>query len=484
MSGDSSLSHLERRIQLLETQLARLDTNSSPSGVPTTGNGKQSYTFRAHFSRIALERMPFAVTLEVVDVTKNITRSLTPIRTAILIVMLMDYLERGERGDSRQELAPRIKETLQQILPNEESISAEALRVALYRAGQFVEEEFGGGREQSARFVIEQGRLVLMVRGVMVPPQQVEVEVTSSDQALSAYFDRSLATSPLGRLRKNKALYVPPGQDGQDRLVMELIDHSSPIRQTTLFYRPTIVTYPPELLAKLGVSETRRRRHAVMTKAFVDGRAQYTEILQRRTIWDLIRRAPGRGFLLYPDSATAIDVVQHIDSLIFLVQTQPAFELVLTDAFFPFYINTTEISGRDGMERFVLFFQNAEENNLREVSVFALKDDSVYFSTHERIIRWVLAHPTTVRDRDSVLEELRTLRRALIAAIENPSNPEQRLLAGTESALPQPTAADPLAAQIELHPEPKAARSKRGAPKAARAGNGDETVTSRPRSSR
>ena len=483
MSGELQLSQLERRIQLLEAQLTRLESpHISPS--PTTNPAdRQHFTIRAHFSRVALERKPFAVTLEVVDLTKNITRSLTPIRTAILIVMLMDYLERGERGDVKNEIAPRIKETLQQILPGEEPVSAEALRVALYRAGQFVEEEFGGEREQNARFVIEQGRLVLMVRGAVIPPHQVEVEVTSSDQSLSAYFDRSLATSPLGRLRKNKALYVPPGQDGQDRLVMELIDHTSPIRQTVLFYRPTIVTYPPELLKKLGVSETRRRRRDVMDRAFAEGRAQYTEILQRRTLWDLIKRVPGRGFALYPDAVVAIDVVQHIDRMIFMVQTQPSFELVLTDAFFPFYINTTEISGREGIERFVLFFQNAEENNLREVSVFALKDDSVYFSTHERIIRWVLAHPTTVRDRDSVLEELRTLRRALVAAIENPSNPEQRAY---ESAATQyaSTAAEPLAAQIELQPEPKRGRGRQKAPKAGRDGSVDETATSRPRSSR
>ncbi len=483
MSGESQFSNLEKRIQLLEAQLNKLEGTSSAAASHPLAGERHSYTIRAHFSRVALERKPFAVTLEVVDITRNVTRSLTPIRTAILIVLLMDYLERGEQGETKREIAPRIKDTLQHILPGEEQVSPEALRVAFYRAGQFIEEEFGAESEQNARFVIEQGRLVLMVRGIPVPPQQVEVELTSSDQALSAYFDRSLATSPLGRLRKNKALYVPPGQDGQDRLVMELIDHASPIRQTTLFYRPTIVTFPPELLTKLGVSETRRRRHSVMQRAFTDGRAQYTEILQRRTIWDLIRRAPGRGFLLYPDSATAIDVVQHIDSLIFMVQTQPSFELVLTDAFFPFYINTTEISGRDGIERFVLFFQNAEENNLREVSVFALKDDSVYFSTHERIIRWVLAHPTTVRDRDSVLEELRTLKRALVSAIENPSNPEQHAFRAMGTLPPEGLIAEPpLAAQIELNP--KRGRGQKATPKAGRGGIGAETAPSRPRSSR
>ena len=231
---------------------------------------------------------------------------------------------------------------------------------------------------------------------------------------VSAFLDRSLATSPLLRLRKSKAQYVPSGNDGQDRLLLELLDHEFPVKQTCLFYRPTIQSLPHSLGVKLGLNQNRQKRQSLALQGYQSGRLQYTEILQRKTLWQLADLSPNGGFASYDKSINASDVIQQIDHFIFLVRTMPAYELIITDAFLPFYISTFEIIRPQQVEHFILFFQNCSEDSIREASTFGLRDDSVYFSTHEQVVRWVLSHPTTIRSRDQVITELEAIRTSIL----------------------------------------------------------------------
>jgi hypothetical protein len=421
MKTHLSITALEKRLAKVEEQLGdyrRAERKNPPNYERMADAEDESYVIRAHFGRVALERKPFVVTLEGGE---RISRTLTPIRTAILLVLLMDLLERSETGSSSQDNVARVKEALAELAPDESAESShDAVRVALYRAGQFIKDEFSGAVNDELSFAVEKGAMVILHRGTPIPPRFLQVEITTSDQMISSFLDRSLATSPLARLRKAKALYVPPGNDGQDRLLMELVDNDFPIKETCLFYRPTIQSFPQELLAKFTTGKNRRRRQEIAMQGYQSGRVNYTEVLPRKVLWDMIRRIPGKGFALYPPEATATDVISHLDHLQFLVRSVRSYELVLTDAFFPFYLNTFETTRNETIERFVLFFQYAEQENVRHVSTFALKDDAVYFSTQDRIIKWLLGHPTTIRNPEHILSEIQAVRTALLESVENP----------------------------------------------------------------
>ncbi len=412
---------IEKRLAKLEAQLAQLQqdkTQSTQAGDYALSPTGDTLLIRAHFGRVALERKPFVVTLEG---SERISRTLTPVRAAIMLVLLMDLVERSETGKSSGDTATRVREALAELAPEENAeASADAVRVALYRAGQFVRDEFSQTIDSEISFAVEKGSLAILRRGIPVPAQSLQVELTTSDQTISSFLDRSLATSPLARLRKAKALYVPPGNDGQDRLLLEFFEHEHPLREVSLFYRPTIQSFPQDLLAKFVYAKNRRRRQEIAIQGYQSGRIHYIEILPRKALWEMIKRIPGKGFSAYPSGATPADVVSHLDHLQFLVRSMAGYELVLTDAFMPFYINTFEITRPEAVERFVLFFQQAEQDNVRNVSTFALKDDAVFFSTQDRIIKWVLSHATTVRNRETVLSELEAVRNALIEITENP----------------------------------------------------------------
>ncbi len=409
---------ITERLSLLEQRVSALELDPSfsrrSSSVSQQTSNQKEIRIQAHFGRNALERMPFSVTLGIPQTVPNLTRSLTPVRAAIFLALLVDLSKRSEGAKKQESLIDGVVEALKALTPNElPTASSDALRVALHRASQFLEEEFGTV-DKSIAFSVENGSLALTILGEQIPVSNIEVEVTSSDETISSFLDRSFATSPLSRLRKEKALFVPPGEEGQDRLLLELLDHEFPVKQTCLFYRPTVQSFPEELLVKFRLSPNRRRRQQVAITAYQSGRIHYTEILPRRVFRDLLNTPFDGAGTLYPPGTTAVDVIRHLDHLIFLVRNIATYELILTDAFFPFYITTVESTRRDEIERTVLFFQHGGENNLHQVSVFALKDDQVFFSTHERIVHWVLSHPTTTRSKEGVLGELESVRSQLL----------------------------------------------------------------------
>ncbi len=405
----SKLLALEQRISRLENELALKSSGQHHAAGPAR-------ILKIHIARSTLARKPFAVTLELVGVSRRITRSLTAVRTAIFLVLLLDFMkEREHRGGGDTRLS-QIQQTVKAILP-EEKCSPESVRVAMYRASQFLREEFA--ESDKFRILLEDNSLAIKVFGSTLKPREIEIELSSPDQALSAFFDRCLETSPLQRLRKSKALYVPGGPEGQDRLILELVDHPGTVRETTLFYRPTILTHPSELLVRLGVSAMRRKRIDVLLKGMSEGRIRHTEILQRNTLQNLAKREPDGNLSFYPQGANETDILAHVDHLIFLVQSQPNFELVITDAFFPFYINAMERMVDGNLERYVLFFLAAEPQNTHAVTVFALNDDGTFFTTQDQIIRWILNHPTSSRDRGPIVEELQALRRSLASPLNS-----------------------------------------------------------------
>ncbi len=413
-SADESI---EKRLKAVEAELFALrERTRGEADLPPA----PSVVLRAHFGRAALERKPYLVTL---GVPQQIARTLTPIRTAILLVLLMDLLERSESGRANFDNLLRVKAALAHLDPAaSRATSDDAVRVALYRAGQFIQEEFSGDAKAGISFSVDKGLLTLHAKGWPLLPSQVEVEITASDPAIATFLDETLATSPLSRLRKSKSLFLPGGNEGQDRLLLELLDHDYPVRACSLHHRPSPQSTPAEILLKQKASPRARARQELMMRQLQSGTLQYTEVIPRRSLWEMIDRSAGN--VLDPfGSKNMSDLLMQLDHLQFLVRSARGYELVLTDAFFPFYLTAFELTRASEIERFVLFVQAREEQQPLAASTFALKDDQMFFNVHERIIRWILAHPSTIRGKEHLLNEIAAARAALLEGTEDPVMP-------------------------------------------------------------
>ena len=376
------------------------------------------------FDRLPGERKPYAVKIEGV---LKATQKLSPIRTAILIVLLLDLQDRHEGG--RGVIDPfdaivRAYSMLESDTAIDEHLQ-NSIRVALYRFDIFMKESATfRGDDLALIFDSNHGRLALVDAEHNSITDPIQISVTTNDSAIAEVLDRILATSPLARVRKRKALYVPSGKENFDRLLLELYDHSYPVKSTVLYFRPSIQSYPHNVLDAIGVSEYMSIRKDIVFNAYQTGRCEVLEILNKQTIWDMIRYSPETGFKLYPRQITQPLVKDHLEHLIYKLQTFEHFSLALTDAAFPFHVHTFEIRSGDVPEYFSLFMRRFIKQFIHDVSCFVVNDPLVYQSIHEHIVGWILSHPSTVRERKHVIEEIRVVLRHLEEKGPIPFNPE------------------------------------------------------------
>lgn len=371
---------------------------------------KNTLPVRLHFDRTRLARKPFSVSMRIGDAPDHATRTLSQVRTATILALFVELHQRGAEAVTKGGVPSKVQEVFNEILPDAGLVSLESARVAFIRAGQFLEEEFAEALGTGVTLSVEDGKLQLYRSGEAVPAEKVHLEITSSDKRIAAFLDRAMQTTPLLCVRKHGSLFIPPGEDCQDRFVLDLIQGDAEFVQTTLFYRPTVVTVPPALMERMHLSETRRKRRDVLMEALSSRRGEYHEVLQRKALWDFAQRQGS-----YTRSISASEALDHLRNIMHMVETLPAFELILTDAFFPFYINATARTEGGETEHFVQFFQNGEDDHIRAVGAFAVKDEAAYLVATEQVVRWVLEHPTTTRNREKVLEELREVRDAVAA---------------------------------------------------------------------
>ncbi len=404
------ISNVENRLLELESRFSSLMLLRPPGqhfSPLSTENGKIS--IHAHFARSSLDRMPFKVTF---SCPTPVARHLTPIRTAILISLLLDLMERSEGNEKAHNYIDLVREVLGAISSIEEAkTNDEAIRMALYRANQFIEDEVSDSLEESISLRIEKGRIYLHCEGIPVPVRLIEIQMSSSDPAISAFLDRSLATSPLSRIRKSRGAFVPGGEDGQDRLLLELLDHGFPVKQTCMFFRPTVQSLPKGFSNRFKFNPSRNKRQSVALTGYQSGRLRYTEILQRQSLLAWASGSNGTCQEAFLDIAEQIELIDH---LLFLIRGVPGYELVLTDCMLPFYITTFEIVRSNEVEHIVLFFQNGNAETINEASTFGFSDESVYQNTHNHVIRSVLSHPTTARNKDAVCIELERIKSRLL----------------------------------------------------------------------
>lgn len=332
---------------------------------------------------------------------------LSPIRAAIFIMLIVDLEDRIEGGGGVEDpfqTVVSISEALGTEEPEGEGEGIERIRVAIYRFWEFCQStDYLKGPELELDFDDKRIKFIALHRNSRSPLSALKIEVTSDDQTLSSVLTRVLTRSPLEQVRRRKALFVPAGADGADRLLLEMYDHPYPLTVTSLYVRPPLPSYPDNLLEKMQVSARVRRRKALAFEGYRSGRVQFFEVLNEDTIWDLIRGSDTDGFRMYPRIVDRDDIASHLANLIDILQRYENYHFYVTKIAVPFVVVTYDIKSRIPPECFTVFFQASESAAQRDLGCFALCDRAVYQNISEHIVHWILNHPSTKKDRDEVI---------------------------------------------------------------------------------
>ena len=335
---------------------------------------------------------------------------LSAIRAAIFIMLIVDLQDRIEGGRGVEDPLVTVAAIAKSIGVDDSEVeveSTERIRVAVYRFWEFCQStDYLKGPELELDFDDKRIKFVAKRRDSGVALEGLKIEVTSDDQTLSSILTGVLTRSPIDQVRRRKALFVPAGPDGADRLLLEMYDHPHPLTVTSLYVRPPLPSYPDSLLEKMQVSPRVRRRKALAFEGYRSGRVRFFEVLNEGTIWDLIRGSDSEGFAMYPRVVSRDDVASHLANLIDILRRYDNYHFYVTKVLVPFVVVTYDMQSGLPPECFTVFFQASESAAQRDLGCFALYDRAVYQSISEHIVRWILNHPSTRRDRDEVIEFL------------------------------------------------------------------------------
>ena len=389
------IREVRREIDELRTILAQVDRDDDEDLV----------RLNVSFDRRKGDRLPYSVSI---GGSKSVNLPLSPLRAAILLVGLLDLERRSEGRPGFDTLSEKVEEActaLGHSVSNGTSL-AESVRVGLYRASRFFADSTAV--EGCPELLIEPqtGRCLVRSGSAILEPRRVRVRIITADKSVSSLIDSLSTSSPLRRVRREGAMYVPPGAEGYDQLLLELFSSGQELHECLMFYRLSIQSHPVELLEKYGATSQRIERTRVAVEGYRTGRIKFREILNRDVIAALLQAEPDRT-MLSSFGQTFEERCGIVEHLINLLMQYPSYELVLTDAFFPFHISTLSLREGAASEDFVLFFRRDSQEATTHVGGFVLNDPATYRAINERITAWVLEHPTTVVDRVAVIRELR-----------------------------------------------------------------------------
>jgi hypothetical protein len=362
-------------------------------------------------SRSTSPSKPFLVRCEGAIVSSF---KLSAVRAAIFLVLLLDLEDRLEGGKGINDPLAAIGQTLLALEPKSseaENGGPERVRVAVYRFWEFCQSTSHlRGTDIYLDFDDKKFRLTPRRLNDEDIIQSLKIEITSTDGDISAILAQALSRSPIEQVRKRRALYVPPGPDAADRLLLEMYDHPFELTVTSLYVRPPLPSYPDLLLEKIAVSPRVLRRKVLAFEGYRTGRFNFFEVLNEGTIWDLIRYSPGTGFKLYPRSITSQDVIAHLDNLIAILVHYESYHLFITSMVVPFVVVTYDIHSGPIPEAFTVFFQAFSSAAERDLGCFAMYDRALYQSISDHIVRWLIDHPATIRNRTEVISYLNRVR--------------------------------------------------------------------------
>jgi hypothetical protein len=371
----------------------------------------------ASFQRTDKDRMPFVLKL---DGAVTGEKKLTVVGTAILLVLLADLQCRrsgvGIEGkfsriaDIDLMLTAALESTQTRrgdgAISDSSNHDIKRVKTAYDRfLNDYNTNKWIRAKVEGAEVNITKNSCQLDLIFTKHPAPPVEVRFRISDPALRGCLD-DLKVSPLDLVRRHSVMHVAGGPEGFDQLFLDLFDHADEVTERSLFYKPSITTYPADLLDALNASQQDRRRKDVLLKGYDTGRCKFIEILNRQTLREMIQLDRSGAFRLYGPRVTDRMVLAHFDALVELLKTKPHYQLVLTDAPLPFLLSTFDRQGQRS-ESFTVFFRQLIREHDPDVECFAICNSDVTRSINEKVIGGVVRHSTTTTEREDVIAELK-----------------------------------------------------------------------------
>lgn len=352
-------------------------------------------------TRTTKPRLPFEFRFEGAI---NYSKSVSTTRAMILLVLLLDFQDRSEGFSGMEEIQPKIIEAYH-LIDNSEIEVENKVSAAFYRVEYDFLKELNA-IIKSGTFTLKNERLDFNLNSKIWQPMQIEVIV--EDAEISEICNKILPTSPLSRAQRRKALFVAGGPDGFDRLFYDLFNHDHLLRETSMFFKPSIITYPLHLLEFIGASKQDIARRELALKGLQSGKFQFLEILNRTTLKQMVQFDPtGNKFSMYAPNVVQKHIEDHFSSIMEMVKNYETYELVLTDAPLPFLLSTFEIIGDSKHECYTIFFQQLIREHDPDVNCFTINDKEVMAQVISNLVGWILRHPTTERSKDKVFLELK-----------------------------------------------------------------------------
>lgn len=406
-SGESDLS--EQNAALLEEVRAlRNELRALGPGSPFPLKIAESPRLRlkVSFDRVVGERKPFVLRC---DGAFDFELKVSTMRAALLLTLLLDVHDRSAGSAVVPDIIARMVAVYRALdgttAPDDQVISL--VRVGLYRLELSLHES---PIFESSDFTLvlnsQLHRLDISPKSKLQRLSDLSISMSSSDPKILSSIDTFSSTSPLDRARQQKSMYISSSEHGWDQLFLEFFHHKNPVKNTSLFYRPALPTYPDEMLKLIKASSATFSRKQVMLEGYQSGRVGFHEILNRQTLWDMITRGDDGNFKLYPAGATQEMVAQHLRELQSQLENYPKYQLSLTDAVFPFIVGVVEIGQPEKLESFTMFYRQPPTHEGGDVTCFVLQDPLVAQSMLSRVISAVLEHPSTVSERRDVVAEL------------------------------------------------------------------------------
>jgi hypothetical protein len=408
-SGDPKEQHDKELLQEIKQLRAELKAfKATPNAEPPN----EAVQLSVWIESIPGDRKPFLVRCRGLGVLEL---RVSPMRAAILIGLFLDLEGRVSGNSAKSDLVRLVGELYQTLIGKtiQDKECSELVRVGFYRfetsIGQkALLEDSGFKLSYSERAK----HLELIYNGESLPVKgKIQLALSTPDQRLLSLIDSKLASSPLARIRSQGSMYISSSELGWDRLFLEYFKHDLPVKNSSLFYRPGIVTFPDELLSFLKASKHSIERRELTLKGYKEDRIQFNEFLSRQSLYDMIHNDSRASGKIYGRQIPNALARTHVKEIIRQLQSFPGYNLTLTSATFPFIVGVVEIGDQSStdLEMFSMFYRLPSPADAQELTCFVLHNKSVAAGILGAVIPSVSAHPSTVSDRKKVIEELQCL---------------------------------------------------------------------------
>lgn len=339
--------------------------------------------------------------------------SLSLRKTAVIFALLVDLRSRRDQGTAIDVLSTAAK-VLEKMAPHlaESAPGPEALRAQLNRLNRtdFLRDHHAApGVTWSSKVSPKPFRLeILRTRtgqpsSEVVHPEAMDLQLETDDPVLQDCLNELIPHSLLDLLRRNTVKYIAGGPDGFDQLFLEFFDHPYPIKEMSMFFKPSIITYPPELLGFLQSSQQDKDRRDIAHEGLANGRVRFLELLNAKTLDDMTTCNRYGEYKMYGPAVTAQHVADHLHQMAVMVEKlYPNYELRFSKRPLPFFFSTFEIERKAAHECYTTFFRQMVREHDPDVECFAIFDKSVFDSIQARVVPKVAEDTETVSDPESV----------------------------------------------------------------------------------